>query len=184
MRKITFISLFIALFASVSMQAQENAYNMVIEMNNGTKITIGPNDVKNITFNDGELVVTGPSLQGWMENMQAETAMLAQRTTSVEQAIAQVRANIDTKANMADVQTMKANMEAEIAAIEGRMAHLMNEYYSFLNPLTYLVGGSYENPQGVGERLTGFLEELQARIQALENRGVNKPAAQAGQSPE
>ena len=191
MRKITFISLFIALFASVSMQAQENAYNMVIEMNNGTKITIGPNDVKNITFNDGELVVTGPTLQEWMETMQAQTAMLAQRTTNAEQAIDQVRANIETKANMADVQTMKANMEAEIAALQAYlvdvktgMEQLRVEYYSFIDRLGDYVGGSYTNPVGVAENLNTTLEDLKQRIQALESRGVNKPAAQAGQSPE
>ncbi len=39
----------------MAMQAQENTYNMVIEMTNGTKITDGPNDISSLTFNNGEL---------------------------------------------------------------------------------------------------------------------------------
>ena len=55
---------------SMGAMAQENSYNMVIEMTNGTKITIGPNDVRSLTFNNGELVVTGENLQQWMQDVQ------------------------------------------------------------------------------------------------------------------
>ena len=171
MRKITFISLFIALFASVSMQAQENAYNMVIEMNNGTKITIGPNDVKNITFNDGELVVTGPSLQEWMQ--------------SVELAIEQRAMRVELDDVIYDVKNaLQANMQGLRDEFLARLANLENEYYSFLSPLANYVGGSYWDPERVANNLNATLEDLKQRIEALESRGVNKPAAQAGQSPE
>ena len=66
MKKFSIITLFLALL-TMTVQAQENTYNMVIEMTNGTKITIGPNDIRSLTFNNGELTVTGQSLQEWME---------------------------------------------------------------------------------------------------------------------
>lgn len=68
MKKFSIITLFLALL-SMTMQAQENTYNMVIEMANGTKITIGPNDIRSLTFNNGELTVTGDNLQSWMESV-------------------------------------------------------------------------------------------------------------------
>mgnify|MGYP006916061708 CR=1 FL=1 len=68
MKKFSIITLFLALLCT-TMQAQENTYNMVIEMTDGTKITIGPNDIRNLTFNNGELTVTGESLQEWMESV-------------------------------------------------------------------------------------------------------------------
>ena len=68
MKKFSIITLFLALL-TMTVQAQENTYNMVIEMTNGTKITIGPNDIRSLTFNNGELTVTGESLQSWMESV-------------------------------------------------------------------------------------------------------------------
>ncbi len=53
----------IALFISAAPAvAQNNTFNMVITMANGTTITIGPNEVKNITFNEGQVVVSGENL--------------------------------------------------------------------------------------------------------------------------
>jgi chromosome segregation ATPase len=61
MKKITMwaIALFISAAPAV---AQNNTFNMVITMANGTTITIGPNEVKNITFNEGQVVVSGENL--------------------------------------------------------------------------------------------------------------------------
>ena len=62
MKKIFLIALFALMAVALNSNAQNNTYNMVIEMANGTKITIGPNDVKNISFNNGELVISGESI--------------------------------------------------------------------------------------------------------------------------
>ena len=47
-----------ALFA----QSDNNTYNMQIELKNGTKITLGPNDLKNITFNEGAIQIEGNTI--------------------------------------------------------------------------------------------------------------------------
>ena len=43
-------------------QAQSNDYNMVIKLNNGTKITLDANDVKDLTFNGDELSISGNTI--------------------------------------------------------------------------------------------------------------------------
>lgn len=45
-----------------SIHAQDSNYIMTIELNNGTKMSLNTNDVKEITFIDGKLVVTGGNL--------------------------------------------------------------------------------------------------------------------------
>lgn len=68
MKRITLLTLFVALM-SLATQAQENTYNMVIEMTNGTKITVGPDDIRSLTFNNGELTVTGLNLGELIETL-------------------------------------------------------------------------------------------------------------------
>ncbi len=48
--------------AMMTAQAQTNDYNMVIELNNGTKITLGDNDVENLTFNGDALSISGSTI--------------------------------------------------------------------------------------------------------------------------
>jgi len=67
MKKNILIALVALLAVALNGNAQNNTYNMVIEMANGTKITIGPNDVKNISFNNGELVMTGEDINTLVE---------------------------------------------------------------------------------------------------------------------
>lgn len=67
MKKNILIALFALLAVALNSNAQNNTYNMIIEMANGTKITIGPNDVKNISFNNGELVMAGEDINSLVE---------------------------------------------------------------------------------------------------------------------
>lgn len=61
----------IALFAATfEVAAQNNSYNMVITMANGTTISIGPNEVKNISFNDGKVEMTGQTLNQLVERVE------------------------------------------------------------------------------------------------------------------
>jgi len=50
------------LVCAQSAYAQDSNFVMTIELNNGTKMKLNTNDVKEITFLDGKLVVTGGSL--------------------------------------------------------------------------------------------------------------------------
>jgi formylglycine-generating enzyme required for sulfatase activity len=48
--------------AVLSASAQNNDYNMVIELNNGTTITLGADDVRNLTFNGESLSISGNTI--------------------------------------------------------------------------------------------------------------------------
>ena len=49
--------------AVLTARAQSNDYNMVIELNNGTTITLGANDVRNLTFNGDALSISGNTIE-------------------------------------------------------------------------------------------------------------------------
>lgn len=76
MKKNFLIALVALLAVALNGNAQNNTYNMVIEMANGTKITIGPNDVKNISFNNGELVMTGEDINTLVEQQNKTQARI------------------------------------------------------------------------------------------------------------
>lgn len=48
--------------AVLSASAQSNDYNMVIELKNGTKVTLGANDVESLTFNGEALSISGNTI--------------------------------------------------------------------------------------------------------------------------
>ncbi len=102
----------VALMAfALSGNAQNNTYNMVIEMANGTKITIGPNDVKNISFNDGELVMTGEDIN-----------TLVERQSETEARVRAIKAQGDEIAMR--MQEYRAVLENEIARLKAELAEV------------------------------------------------------------
>ena len=69
MKKQFLLSLVAAFVLALSANAQGNTYNMKVKMADGTEITIGPNDIDNISFNEGEVVVSGTRLQEVLEKL-------------------------------------------------------------------------------------------------------------------
>ena len=62
MKRFLWIAVVALLTNATDSFAQGSAYNMVIETTNGTRITLGQDDVKSISFNNGQLVMTGPEI--------------------------------------------------------------------------------------------------------------------------
>ena len=58
MKKNFLLAMVVMLMTAVSSFAQKE-YNMVITLSNGTTVTLGHNDIKEITFNDGEVAISG-----------------------------------------------------------------------------------------------------------------------------
>ncbi|MCD8236720.1 MAG: hypothetical protein LUD00_08735, partial [Prevotellaceae bacterium] len=44
---------------NVNAQNEKKDYNMVITLQNGTTVTLGHNDIKEIIFNDGQVSISG-----------------------------------------------------------------------------------------------------------------------------
>ena len=60
----------------------QKEYNMVITLNNGTTITLGHNDIKNIKFNDGKISISGDVITT-IEALQNKTAEAEQNVAVV-----------------------------------------------------------------------------------------------------
>lgn len=58
MKKNFLLAMVVMLMTAVSSFAQKE-YNMVITLSNGTTVTLGHNDIKEITFNDGDVAISG-----------------------------------------------------------------------------------------------------------------------------
>jgi len=78
MKKNFLFTMFVMLMTSISSFAQKE-YNMVITLSNGTTVTLGHNDIKEITFNDGDVAISG--------NMVNTIDSLAQVTCDLNAAI-------------------------------------------------------------------------------------------------
>lgn len=78
MKKNFLFTMFVMLMTSISSFAQKE-YNMVITLSNGTTVTLGHNDIKEITFNDGDVAISG--------NMVNTIDSLAQVTSDLNAAI-------------------------------------------------------------------------------------------------
>lgn len=81
MKKNFLLAMVVMLMTAVSSFAQKE-YNMVITLSNGTTVTLGHNDIKEITFNDGEVAISG--------NMVNTIDSLAQVSQNLEQRIKEV----------------------------------------------------------------------------------------------
>lgn len=111
MKKNLLMALVALMAFALSGNAQNNTYNMVIEMANGTKITIGPNDVKNISFNDGELVMTGEDINTLVERQNEADARIKMIEAQGQNITMQVTEYI------ADLKAEIARLQAELNAI-------------------------------------------------------------------
>ena len=78
MKKNFLLAMVVMLMTAVSSFAQKE-YNMVITLSNGTTVTLGHNDIKEITFNDGKVAISG--------NMVNTIDSLAQVTCDLNAAI-------------------------------------------------------------------------------------------------
>ena len=78
MKKHFILSLMAAVLMALNVNAQEeNTYSMVITLANGTSITIGPNEVSNISFNDGEITVSGAKIEEMANDISKNSASIA-----------------------------------------------------------------------------------------------------------
>lgn len=82
MKKNFLLAMVVMLMTAVSSFAQKE-YNMVITLSNGTTVTLGHNDIKEITFNDGEVAISG-NMVNTIDSLAQVSKNLEQRTKEVE----------------------------------------------------------------------------------------------------
>lgn len=161
MKKITMwaIGLFIAAAPAV---AQNNTFNMVITMANGTTITIGPNEVKNITFNEGQVVVSG-------ENLDKIVALAGKSNERIDSLGVVTDALRDlSKDGMESMNKNHADLMARIVALEAYVQNLGQS----------VGGGSTEEIERLQEQIVMLEEKMKAENQAYMKSMVAQVEAQ------
>lgn len=81
MKKNILLVMVMMLMTSVSALAQKE-YNMVITLNNGTTVTLGHNDIKEITFNDGDVSISG-NMVNTIDSLAGVTTVLDNKIMTV-----------------------------------------------------------------------------------------------------
>lgn len=85
MKKRFFLSLIAAIVLTFSASAQNNnTYSMVLTLANGTTVTIGPNELQNISFNNGEVNFSGQSIENLVESVNANKANIEMHSAQIE----------------------------------------------------------------------------------------------------
>ena len=174
MKKNFLLAMVVMLMTAVSSFAQKE-YNMVITLSNGTTVTLGHNDIKEITFNDGEVAISG-NMVNTIDSLAKVSQYLEQRTKEVEARSMemsydilnrtemlnqQVVVNMDyTKARIEDSNTNIAALKNNIAAAETEIAET--------NARVANTEAALQNANELIKQQSDEINVLNARIAALE----------------
>ena len=113
MKKNFLLAMVVMLMTAVSSFAQKE-YNMVITLSNGTTVTLGHNDIKEITFNDGEVAISG--------NMVNTIDSLAQVSQNLEAHIKEVEARSMEMSHMLLNRTEELNQQVDFKMADTKAA--------------------------------------------------------------
>ena len=110
-KKYLFLSLIAAMVMALGAKAQEDTYNMIIKMADGTTVFINPHDVDSISFNNGAVSISGSNVD------------------RLVQIIQESRDRIKTlEADMADCWDRTAMLEAYMKDYMNYMKEYMKDY--------------------------------------------------------
>ena len=145
MKKNFLLSMIIMLMTAISSFAQKE-YNMVITLNNGTTITLGHNDIKEITFNDGKVSISGnvvntidsianagQNLENSVWNRLAENMEMIKLN---QDKIEQNRKIIEDIANATAIN--RADIEASQVAIKENSARIEDSFDNLVANIAYV----------------------------------------------
>ena len=122
MKKFLLASAF-ALLATPAMFAQSgNTYSMQIELRDGTKITLGPNDLKNISFSDGAIKIEGNTIEELKAAIAAQGKELDTHTYEMQKQVANIQAQIATLEQV--VANLKQSDGGNTAETDAKIAAL------------------------------------------------------------
>ena len=115
MKKNFLLAMAVMLMTAVSSFAQKE-YNMVITLSNGTTVTLGHNDIKEITFNDGEVAISG-NMVNTIDSLAKVSQYLEQRTKEVEARSMEMSYDILNRTEMLNKQ-VDVNMDETKEALQ------------------------------------------------------------------
>lgn len=130
MNKRYFTALIATFLMAVSAIAQTNTYNMVLTLTDGTVITIGPNDLKQLDFQEGDVTVSGTNITDLMNQMKALQASIVAVQTDVantQKSVAAAKAELqaDILSSQKQIDALNASIkesQTSIAALNNSVA--------------------------------------------------------------
>lgn len=158
----TLISLFFAATTAFA-QSEQKEYNMVITLQNGTTVTLGHNDIRDITFNNGEISISG--------NVVETIAKIASTADSLANISRDSQYQLEEAlARMDYMMYMNEEAQKNIADLEAAMDETREQIKVTSDMLLSKVGtleAAMENSQNY---MATAVEETQVRIQETEYR--------------
>lgn len=146
MKKNILIAIVLCVFNSVAAFAQtEKEYSMIISLQNGSTVTLGHNDIKNITFTgdkinaEGNVVTTIEELKkmimansAYIQDQEANLAMHDKRLRNLEDAITSTQARCEenqkrTEENLAYLKLTIQDMQAMLKEQNAKISELANK---------------------------------------------------------
>lgn len=123
MKKRFFLSLIAAIVMTISASAQtNNSYSMVLTLANGTTLTIGPNELLNIAFNNGEVNFSGQSMENLEKAIQANKAYIDRLQAQTEDIVDMFYALQERhKKDMTDLSPILKDLNERIKMLEDRI---------------------------------------------------------------
>lgn len=106
MNKYFFLSMIATFMMLLDVNAQNNTYNIVISMNNGSEISIGSDEIRKITFSEGKLDFCGNDIQSLLFSqveMLEEIANLKNRINELSNDVANLK-NGDTSNSQSTIE--------------------------------------------------------------------------------
>ena len=174
MKKNFLLAMVVMLMTAVSSFAQKE-YNMVITLSNGTTVTLGHNDIKEITFNDGEVAISG-NMVNTIDSLAKVSQYLEQRTKEVEARSMEMSYDILNRTEMLNQQVVvnmdytKARIEdsnTNIAALKNNIASAETEIAE-INARVANTEAALQNANELIKQQSDEINVLNARIAALE----------------
>ena len=168
MKKNFLLVMVMMLMTTVNALAQKE-YNMVITLNNGTTVTLGHNDIKEITFNDGEISISG-NMVNTIDSLAGVTVEQESHIEHLNNYVLENRYRIDALEAHTDgrfeeqmimlsneisrLQDMTDNLNSESYELRGHIANLydnnnllINMIYDILKTIEELHPESADNPE-------------------------------------
>lgn len=158
----TLISLFFAATTAFA-QSEQKEYNMVITLQNGTTVTLGHNDIRDITFNNGEISISG--------NVVETIAKIASTADSLANISRDSQYQLEEA--LARMDYMNEEAQKNIAYLEAAMDETREHIKVTSDMLLSKVGtleAAMENSQNNMATIQSVVEDAQARIKETEYR--------------
>lgn len=168
----TLISFFFAATAAFA-QSEQKEYNMVITLQNGTTVTLGHNDIRDITFNDGEISISGNVVET-IAKIASTADSLANVSRDSQYQLEEALVRMDYVMNMMDdVMNKSDNAQDDIAKLQMGMEEMHARIMATSNELLDKVSTLEEAMEASNTNMTmmqGMIEENRAISYDMMNR--------------